>query len=102
MYAVPASNGDASTQVGVTRTPTPISGLVTSFHVTPWFRDTWTMPLMAPIQMTPGRTVDAAIDQMHAQRRMLVSLGAGWARVSLSAGPSSVRVTLPCLVGMRY
>src|SRR5712691_4696635 len=101
-YAVPASKGDASTQVGVRRKPTLISGLVTSLHVTPWFRDTWTMPLVAPIQMTPGRTVDAAIDQMDARRGMLVSLGAGWARVAVRSGPSFVQVAPPSLVAMRY
>src|SRR6267143_6300045 len=94
-YAVPASKGDASSHVGVRRTPAAISGVVTSLHVFPWSRVTWAIALEVPIQMTPGRTVDAAIDQRFARRGMLVSLGAGRAGVTVRSGLSFVQVAPP-------
>src|SRR5436309_79869 len=101
-YAVPASKGDASIDGTIGRLPISMPGIVTSLHVVPWLRDTWMMPVLVAIQMTPGATVDAAIDTMLANDDPDVSLGAGWARVSVRSGLSFVQVAPPSVVAMRY
>src|SRR5213595_2734678 len=81
-YAVPAAKWEASTDGTIGRLPISMPGIVTSLHVVPWLRDTWMMPVLVAIQMTPGATVDVAIDTMLANDDPDVSLGDGWARVS--------------------
>src|SRR5213594_2523818 len=85
-YAVPASKPDASTDMKIGRRPISMPGIVTSLHDFPWLRDTWMMPVLVVIQMTPGVTVDTAIDAMLANDGPDVSRGAGWARVSVRSG----------------
>ena len=75
-------------------------GIVTSLHDLPWLRDTWMMPVLVAIQMTPGVTVDAAIDVMAANDDTDVSRGV--ARVAVRSGLSFVQVAPPSVVVMRY
>src|SRR5207245_3805214 len=75
-YAAPASNGDASTDGKIGRLPISMPGIVTSLHDFPWLRETWMMPFMVAIQMTPGVTVDAAIDSIAMNEGAVVSRAA--------------------------
>src|SRR5437879_3822161 len=109
-YAVPASKGDASTDIPIGRAPIAVPGIVTSFHDVPWLRETWMMPVMVVIQMTPGVTVDAAIDMRptndgtdvsRAAARVLVSAGAPGCG-TVRSGLSFVQVAPPSVVATRY
>src|SRR5436309_12870633 len=66
------------------RIPIAVPGIVTSLHDFPWSRDTWMTPLLTPIQMTPGVTIDAAIDPMGRTESAVVSAAAG--RIAVSTG----------------
>src|SRR5437667_317902 len=99
-YAVPASKWDASTEGRIGRLPISMPGIVTSLHDFPWLRDTWMIPVLVAIQMTPGVTVEAAIDVMAANDDTDVSCGA--ARVSVRSGLSFVQVAPPSAVAIKY
>src|SRR5439155_14275547 len=109
-YAVPASKGDASTDMTIGRIPIAVPGIVTSLNDFPWSRDTWMTPLLTPIQMTPGVTIDAAIDPMGRTESAVVSAAAGRIAVSTGApgcgtvrsGLSFDQVAPQSAVAMRY
>src|SRR6267143_3999074 len=108
-YAVAASKRDASTVVKIRRAPISVLGIVTSLHDLPWLRDTWMTALVAPVQMTPAVTVDAATDQM-ALGGMVVSRAGSCTPVSVGtpgcgmvrSGLSLDHVAPPSAVAMTY
>src|SRR5947207_14976239 len=108
-YAVPASSGDASTAARIERAAIAVPGTVTSLHDLPWLRDIWITPLVAPVQMTPGVTVDAATDH-RARCGMVVSRAGSCTPVTVGtlgcgierSGLSLDQVAPPSTVPIRY